>query len=228
MSMLKKPPRTGGLIIAVVTLCLWLAALGSPVAAIAGVATKSGQPPWRMIAETAQGRLFHRSVEGSSIPETLIEARLDAPPARVHALVTDYGHFAEFIPNVAESRVLLQSGGRQWVFHHLHFAAPVADRAYVIESTDAASRPRANYYRVDWRLSDRDFPGIDGHAGISPRAFSGFWDLRPIEGGLATEARYAVHSDPGGLIPGWLVAKMTDRYIQQVIAAVRRRLAETG
>jgi hypothetical protein len=44
--------------------------------------------------------------------------------------------------------------------------------------------------------------------------------LCPLENGLATEARYAVHSDPGRFIPDWLVVKMTDRYIQQVIAAV--------
>ena len=228
MSRLKEPAQPAGLGIAVIRLCLLLAVSGLPVAAIAGTVTETGHAPWQAGGDTVQGKLFHRAVAGSSLPEAMIVARFAAPPARVHALVTDYGHFAEFIPNVAESRVLLHDGGRQWVFHRLRFAAPVADRAYVIESTDAASRPQANYYRVDWKLSDRDFPGVDGQAGISPRAFSGFWDLRPIEGGLATEARYGVHSDPGGLIPGWLVTKMTDRYIQQVVAAVRRRLAETG
>jgi hypothetical protein len=33
-----------------------------------------------------------------------------------------------------------------------------------------------------------------------------------------------VHSDPGGIIPDWLVTRMTDRYIQEVIMALRRRL----
>ncbi len=228
MSRLKKLAQPVGLVVAVVHLSLSLAVPGLPAAAIAGAVTETGNATWQAVGDTLQGQLYHRAVAGSSLPEAMIVTRFAAPPARVHALVTDYGRFAEFIPNVAESRVLLRTGGRQWVFHHLHFAGPVADRAYVIESTDAASRPQANYYRVDWRLSDRDFPGIEGNTGISPRSFSGFWDLRPLDDGLATEASYGVHSDPGGLIPDWLVVKMTDRYIQQVIAAVRRRLAGTG
>jgi hypothetical protein len=219
---IKKLCRRRVLRITVAGFCLWLSAMTG-----AGMETAAGPPAWRMIADTAQGRLFHRSVVGSSIPEAMIAARLDAPPGRVHALVTDYDHFAEFIPNVAESRVLRQAGDIQWVYHHLHFGGPVADRVYVIESRDAASHPPENHYRVEWTLSDRRFPVSDAGAGVRPRSFSGFWELRPLEGGAATEAVYGVHSDPGGLIPDWLVVKMTDRYIQQVIAAVRQRLAHT-
>jgi Polyketide cyclase / dehydrase and lipid transport len=223
-----RPARPGADLATGVLIMLLLTSPGLPAAGLNDTVTESGHAPWQAVGDTPQGRLYHRPVAGSTLPGAMIVARLAAPPARVHALVTDYGHFAEFIPNVAESRVLQRSGDRQWVFHHLHFAGPVADRAYVIESSDAASRPQEHFYRVDWKLSDRDFPGIAGTTGVSPRAFSGFWDLRPIEGGFATEAHYAVHSDPGGLVPGWLVVKLTDRYIQQVIAAVSRRLAITN
>jgi Polyketide cyclase / dehydrase and lipid transport len=228
MSRLKITMQADGFGFMVVSLCLLLAVPGWPAAAIAGTVTENGHAPWLAVGNSLQGQIYHRAVAGSSLPEAMIVTRYAAPPARVHALVTDYGHFAQFIPNVAESRVLLQTGDRQWVFHHLHFAGPVSDRAYIIECTDAASRSQENYYRVDWKLSGRDFPGIEGNAGIRPRAFSGFWDLRPLMGGLATEARYAVHSDPGGHIPDWLVVTMTDRYIQQVIAAVARRLGQTN
>jgi ribosome-associated toxin RatA of RatAB toxin-antitoxin module len=193
------------------------------VATLAGVA---GTEPssWKMIADTGQGRLYHRDVADSSLPEAMIVTRLDAPPGRVFALVTDYDHFAEFIPDVAESRVLERDGDRTWVFHQLHFGGPVADRVYVIESRNAVSGPTGMRYRVEWKLADRRFPELDRASGVRPRAFSGFWDLQPLEGGASTQAAYAVHSDPGGMIPGWLVTAMTDRYIQQVIAALRRRL----
>jgi len=209
-----------------VSLCPLLIVPGWPAATIARASAETEDAPWHAVYAGREGRIYHRAVTGSSLPEVMIVARFAAPPARVHSLVSDYGHFAEFIPDVVESRVLMQSGGRQWVFHHLHFAGPVADRAYVIESTDAASRPQEHYYRVDWTLSSREFPGIEGNPWIRPRAFSGFWELRPLENGHATEARYAVRSDPGGFIPDWLVVKMTDRYIEQVIAAVARRLGQ--
>ena len=122
------------------------------------------------------------------------------------------------------SAFMVTSISRQWVFHHLHFGGPAADRVYVIESSDVASRPPEQHYRVEWKLSDRHFPVLDRAAGVRPDAFSGFWDLRPLDGGTATQAVYDVHSDPGGMIPGWLVTAMTDRYIQHVITALRRRL----
>lgn len=228
MNTVNRPAQPGAGLATGVLIILLLTSFILPAAGLIDTVTESGHASWQAVGDTPRGHLYHRAVAGSSLPEAMIVTRFAATPARVHALVTDYERFAEFIPNVVESRVLLQTGVRQWVFHHLHFAGPVTDRVYVIESSDAASRPQAHYFRVEWSLSERDFPGTKGSAGVRPRSFSGFWELRPLEGGLATEAHYAVHSDPGGFIPGWLVVKMTDRYIQQVIAAVRARLLETG
>ena len=140
---------------------------------------------------------------GSAIPQVMIATRFAAPADAVYAVVTDYAHFAEFIPDVAESRIIREADGVQWVFHRLHFAGPVADRVYVMRSVGSVG---AAAYRVEWSLSPEAPPA--GAQGISPRQFSGFWELRPTTDGKATEARYAVHSDPGGRIPAWLVTRI--------------------
>jgi len=186
---------------------------------------QAAQDEWQLVKETRAGYLYHRESKDSSIPWTMITARFAASPERVHAIVTDYDHFSEFIPNVSESRIVQDTGNEQWVYHHLHFSAPVADRSYVIVSTDRGSRPQDGHYRVEWVLSDRIFPGVDLSAGVQPLAFAGFWELQPGGDAGSTEARYAVHSDPGGLVPGWLVSIMTDRYAGQVVQAIRERLA---
>ena len=188
-----------------------------------GETASTGVPGWVSVAVTRAGRIYHRNLDDSPVPMIMIATTFSAKPARVQAMVTDYDRFAEFIPTVFESRVLARQGVHQWVFHHLRFAGPVADRAYVIRSSTGQGSAEAGY-RVDWRLSRRQFPGVDVSAGIEPRRLSGFWELRPAADGTATEARYAVHSDPGGVIPAWLVARMTDRYVQQVIEAVGERL----
>ncbi|MBI5039911.1 MAG: hypothetical protein HZB57_01465 [Gammaproteobacteria bacterium] len=108
----------------------------------------------------------------------------------------------------------------QWVFHRLHFAGPVADRVYVMRSVGRTIG--ADAYRVEWALAPEAVPA--GEEGITPRQFSGFWELRSADDGKTTEARYAVHSDPGGRIPSWLVSRMTDRYVREVVRAVRGRL----
>lgn len=192
-----------------------------------GDADLTDSPGWVPVAFTSAGRIYHRDLDDSSVPMIMIATTFKAPPARVHAVVTDYDRFAEFIPNVLESRLLTREGSHQWVFHHLHFPGPVADRVYVFMSTDSPWSAQSGY-RVEWHLSERQFRGVDTSGGIRPQRFSGFWELRPAADGAVTEARYAVHSDPGGYIPGWLVARMTDRYVQQVIDAVGERLLGEG
>ena len=182
---------------------------------------------WGQVERTAAGQMYHREVTGSPIPWVMIVASFKSTPERVHQLVTDYDHFPEFIPNVRQSRVLERQGNQQWVYHHLVFPAPVSDRAYVIKSTDSAGHPAQPYYRVDWQLDKRSFPGIDLTAGIRPEVFTGFWELRAVAGSNTTVAYDAVHREPGGCIPGWLVTTMTERYVQQVVDAVRSRLGDS-
>lgn len=186
----------------------------------------SGCQQWLPVRQSDAGTLYRRCREDSDLPEVMIRTRFQAPPGRVFAVVTDYDRFAEFIPHVRVSRVLdSQADGTRWVYHQLHFPAPVADRVYVIRSQDRASRPAGGYYRVEWALAEREFSILQDAAGVQPVAFSGFWELAPADGGKATDARYSVHSDPGGLVPDWLVARMTGRYMEQVVAAIRQRLA---
>jgi hypothetical protein len=190
----------------------------------------AGEPgcrQWLPVRQSDAGSLYRRCRADSDLPEVMIRTRFQAPPGRVHSVVTDYDRFAEFIPNVRVSRVLdSQADGTRWVYHELNFPAPVADRVYVIRSQERASRPAGGYYRIDWALAERVFPVLQDAAGMQPVAFSGFWELAPADGGRTTDARYSVHSDPGGLVPDWLVMRMTGRYVEQVIAAIRRRLGE--
>ena len=187
--------------------------------------TRAGQDDWQLVRETPAGRLYHKASGDSSPPWTMIAARFAASPARVHAIVTDYDHFSVFIPNVAESRIVRDTGSEQWVYHRLHFPGPIADRRYVFVSTDRDSRPEQGYYRVEWVLSDAVFPDVDLSPGIRPLAFAGFWEIQTGSDAGSTQARYAVHSDPGGMVPRWLVSSMTDRYAGRVVQAIRERLA---
>ena len=184
---------------------------------------QAGQDEWLPVRETPSGYLYHRASGDSSPPWTMITASFAAAPERIYAMVTDYDHFPVFVPYVAESRVVRESGDAQWVYHRLHFPGPIADRRYVFVSRN--SRPAADYYRVEWELSDEVFPDVDLSRGVRPQSFSGFWEIQAGRDAGSTQARYAVHSDPGGMVPGWLVSSMTDRYAGQVVQAIRQRLA---
>jgi len=181
---------------------------------------------WQPVLKTPEGQVFHRCRRGSAIDDVMIMSLFRTSPERLYALVTDYEAFENFIPDVIESRVLEKSGTVQWVYHHLRFPGPVADRVYVMKSTGEVTGTPPDTWRVEWALSDRVFPQVDMTAGIRPNSLSGFWVIEAADEAGMTRAQYAVYGDPGGLVPAWLVMRMTDRYVQQVVAAVRRQLGE--
>lgn len=188
-------------------------------------ATAAGAAPdcrdWQALRDTSEGRLYHRCRPDSALDEIMIETHLPAAPERLYALVNDYGAFAGFIPDVAESRVLAREGAVQWLYHRLRLPPPLADRAYILEST-AGTEPAA--WRVAWQLSGREFPGVIPDGTVRPDRLSGFWEIAADGDPQRSKARYAVHVEPGGHLPGWLVRRMTERYVQRVVAAIRARL----
>lgn len=179
---------------------------------------------WQALRETAEGTLFHRCRPDSPLDEVMIETRFRAAPGRLFALVNDYDAFVGLIPDVAESRVLAVEGASRWVYHRLHLPGPVADRVYVMRSTQRVDGVPADAWRVEWTLSDRPFPEVDLAAGVRPDSLSGFWEITAGDDPDSTKARYAVHVDPGGRLPAWLVRRLTDGYVQRVVAAIRGRL----
>ena len=178
---------------------------------------------WRETGRSDAGVIYQCQTD-TRIPWIMIKTDFSVHPAELFEVINNYNDFEAFVPNVAESRVLESSGDQQWVFHRLRFPFLFADMNYVIRSTYSGSNPEGGYYRVEWQLDGRHFPGLDLTPGKVPDAFAGFWDIRPGNGGSGTVANYAVYSDPGGLSPAWLVTRMTERYVQQLIIAIRKHL----
>jgi ribosome-associated toxin RatA of RatAB toxin-antitoxin module len=181
---------------------------------------------WRQVRDTAEGVVYHRCRPDSPVQEVMIETRFSAAPERLYTLVNDYAAFAGFIPDVAESRVLEAASGVQWVYNRLHFPGPVADRVYVMKSTATGATASRQAWRVEWTLTDRVFPQVDLSGGVRPESFSGYWEIEAADDPELSKARYAVHTEPGGRLPAWLVMRMTDRYVEQVVAAIRDRLED--
>jgi ribosome-associated toxin RatA of RatAB toxin-antitoxin module len=208
---------------------LFLALLG-PGATTAETPTLTGayedpilKAGWQPVSERDGLRLYNRAVPGAAVPAALARVRIEVPPARLFTVITDYDRFAEFVPYVTRSRVVHHEAGLRRISQHLRFPGPVADRHYVIESRDSvASSPRERW-RVEWRLVPESDSPDSGETGITPSAFTGYWELTPVAGGAATDAIYSLHFDPGGALPSWVVTFAMNRYLPKVIDAVRAR-----
>lgn len=210
---------------------MFLALIGTGVATAesAGPAVPEEDPVlkagWQPVSERGGLRLYNRIVPGAAVPAALARVRIEVPPARLFAVITDYDRFAEFVPYVVHSRMVYRENGLRRVSQHLRFPGPVADRHYVIESRDSYAPSPRERWRVEWHLvPETNRPPLDGE-GITPTAFTGYWELTPVSGGAATDAIYSLHFDPGGALPAWLVTFAMNRYLPKVIDAVHARAA---
>jgi len=177
---------------------------------------------WHFVMERQEIRVYNRPWPGSPVPEALAHTVIRVPPKRLYAVITDYDHFAGFIPYVASSRILRQEGEIWQVHQHLHFPGPLADRYYTIASR-ALSQPPENTIRVEWRLVPESGGPAPAEEGVIPSAFSGYWELTPNASGTTTEAVYSVHFDAGGALPSWLVTLAMNHYLPKVVEAVRAK-----
>jgi hypothetical protein len=210
---------------------LFLALIGTGVATAdsAGPTVPKEDPilkaGWYPVSERGGLRLYNRAVPGAAVPAALARVRIEVPPARLFSVITNYDRFAEFVPYVARSQVVYREDGLRRVSQHLRFPGPLADRHYVIESRDNYTSFPQERWRVEWRLVPETNRPAPDETGITPAAFTGYWELTPVSGGAATDAIYSLHFDPGGALPAWLVTFAMNRYLPKVIDAVRARAA---
>jgi hypothetical protein len=179
---------------------------------------------WQRIGETDGIAIERQPVTGSPVPRLRVRGIIPAAPARVYAVVSDYDHFAEFVPDLALSHTLNHAGNVRWVRQRVALPGPLSPRDYVIRVTDDLHAASQGRYRVSWRLDREATRGVDG-VGVVPERFVGRWHLRPGPAPGTTEAVYTVLFDPGGLVPRWLVGFGSRHILPGVFAAVRRRAA---
>ncbi len=195
---------------------------GRFLACVAALGFLALAPVWARTPLGAQDGIALSRPAGDGLPEIGAELTIGRPVACVLAVITDYDHFAQFVPYTAESRVIGVRDGHALVFQRLSLPPPIADRAYVLESrvTD-----RNGVARVDIDLAEDQAAPQAGGA-IAPRVFRGHWELAIADGGVATQARYVIALDPGGRLPRWLTIWSLQRFVPAIVAAVRAR-AET-
>jgi len=205
--------------IGLVRLLLW----GTCWLLCSGVAA-SAAGEWTRVREVDGVEVYRQPVKGSSIPALRARTRFRAPVSDVFRVISDYDHFAGFIPSVSESRVLERNNRTTWVYQRLGFPSPVADRHYIIEVVDDLHVPGAGVIDVGWQLDKVRSASLSSTDALLPAAFSGSWHLEALADPAGCDAVYTIHVDPAGALPDWLFVRLTERYVVRVMNAVRKRI----
>ena len=189
---------------------------------------RSEDDGWTLSRRMGDVDIYRRPVEGSAFPALLARAGIDAPVRAIHAVISDYAHFPDFIPSVRDSRILKQQQATAWVYQRLGFPLMVADRHYVIRVSDTLAQADSGFIKVEWQLDRQQSRSLPSDGAVLPDAFSGSWQLTQRQDRQASDASYSIHVEPGGMLPAWLFSAASEDYVFKVVEAVRRVVKERG
>eukprot|EP00223_Ostreococcus_mediterraneus_P001700 CAMPEP_0179713140 /NCGR_PEP_ID=MMETSP0938-20121108/167_1 /TAXON_ID=548131 ORGANISM="Ostreococcus mediterraneus, Strain clade-D-RCC1107" /NCGR_SAMPLE_ID=MMETSP0938 /ASSEMBLY_ACC=CAM_ASM_000576 /LENGTH=302 /DNA_ID=CAMNT_0021586757 /DNA_START=33 /DNA_END=941 /DNA_ORIENTATION=- len=122
--------------------------------------------------------------------------------------VCDLGRYDEFVPFVAEARILRHQGAK--------------DRVYTILITENRDKREKNVCSASWATTkEYEPPTPRGLARM--RANCGSWHVSDLPQGDGIRVRYSLISDPGEGVPAWLLKRMTSKTVPDVLRAFRDR-----
>ena len=165
--------------------------------------------------------VWTREKPGTEVREVRAVGEIDAPPARVFEIVTDYEHQKGNLPYVEDQKVFARSDS-EVVFWTVADFPMVSRRDWVLKSRFEKNFDTGKY-RASWapfEVKDAPPPG-DGV--IRLKINTGSWTLEPLDGGARTRGTYYLFTDPGGSIPSFIANKANTKALPDLFEAVRKR-----
>lgn len=207
----------------VVVYLVVLVACGTGLAATGAEDWQPEADGWEHLRRVDGIELYRKPVAGSRFPALLARSHMEVAAENVFRVISDYDHFTGFVPAVTASRVLERSGVNTRVYQRLGLPLLFADRHYVIRVTDTLDEA-SGLVRVNWQLDEQRSRALSPADAVLPETFTGFWRLADTPDSSGCEAIYAIHVEPGGRVPAWLFSRAAERYVTDVVEAVRRQV----
>jgi ribosome-associated toxin RatA of RatAB toxin-antitoxin module len=179
-------------------LALFLLGIGSPVAAAA---------PALPVLNDDVDLTKHHAPNGEEGLSARI--RVAVPPQVVWAVLTDYDHLSEFVPDLLVSRVIGETEGDRLLYQQ----GKVRLLFYIFRSAVTLRVHEEPPRKIAFAQATGDFD-----------YFHGSWSLQSMESGAETDLVYTLWAHPKFYVPHWLVELMLKRDIPKRLFALRDRI----
>jgi hypothetical protein len=165
--------------------------------------------------------VYVREKAGIDVKEVKAVGQIDAPPARVFEVVTDYEHQVGNMPYVQDQAVFSRTSD-DVVFWAVADFPLVSRRDWILKSHLEKNLP-GGVYRAHWDPTAVANVPAAGDGVIRLKVNSGSWTMEPLDGGRRTLATYQLLTDPGGSIPTFIANKANTKALPELFARVRKR-----
>jgi len=128
---------------------------------------------------------------------------IDCPPDRLLAVITDFGRYPEFLPEIVDAKVISEEEDA-W---EVAFALQIVRR---LEYTLRLEQPTP--LKVQWALVKGIF-----------RVNTGSWSLESLDNGTRTRATYEVETQVGMYVPRSLMKTLVSRSLPDMLGRFKKR-----
>jgi coenzyme Q-binding protein COQ10 len=129
---------------------------------------------------------------------------IDVPADKLYDVITDYGKYAEFLPEVKKIVVADGPGDAKDVTYTIDIKAKTI--TYTLRHTGV--RPT----KASWKMTTGEM--IKGN--------EGFWDLKDLPGGK-TEATYNIDLKLSAFVPGFVEKALAETSLPDLLANFKKR-----
>ncbi len=165
--------------------------------------------------------VYVREKDGTPVKEVKSTGDINAPPARVFEIVSDYEHQAGNLPYVKDQKVFSRTEN-EVIFWTIADFPMVSTRDWVLKAK-LEKNFEGGKYRVSWEPTEWKDAPASPEGVVRLKVNSGNWTLEPLDGGARTRATYYLFTDPGGSIPGFIANKANTVALPDLFTAIRKR-----
>ena len=164
--------------------------------------------------------VYTREKDGLDVREVRAVGQMDASPARVFEVVSDYEHQVGRMPYVEKAQVFSREDSEVVFWAQADFPM-VSRRDWVLKSTLSKKLPKG-VWRVSWEPTQVPAAPLPADGVVRLEVNTGSWTLEPLDGGKRTLATYQLLTDPGGSIPTFIANKANTTALPELFSRVRK------
>jgi hypothetical protein len=167
--------------------------------------------------------IFTKDVEEGR--KILAVSDIAAPPSIVFKVLSDFEHYRDFMPYVTESLILEQKSTGETITY-ARIAPPfVSERDYPLSvRTSGGGAGKDGAFQIEWTAAPDMKPEIKGVVRV--RLNEGSWRGESLDGGKRTRLTYTLLTNPGGLLPDFVLDLSNTIAIPKLFDSVRVRSIE--
>ena len=178
---------------------------------------------WEKVSDKDGVLVERRAVPGLRVSAIRVTARSPLEPGAVFETIWKQQEHLEFVPYLKQLRILSDTGDERVVYEQL--ALPfVRDRDYTVRLRKHVD-PAVDRYEILIESANDAGPPPDGGY-VRVTNIRGTWTVEAGPDGKGSIVRYELQSDPGGIIPAWLVDRTQHHAAADLVRAMLRRTQE--